>query len=228
MRKIVTLLSTVLAIFAVDSVVKNIESIDKRGVFIECDSLKVNQSGFVVRKIDNFDIIIKDAVITEKVDNRCKLSLSDSIFIAQRALPSIKEEAEVSDRVIFNSFYDKAMIVAPNLESFNKVKRKYADLEFTHPDIFATYLKANRQMMPNREDFKNFCKHLSIGLIILVNNQKEYILDSQSLGVLDSDILEYQSEAVTPFYSRAGEFKGSFFSFSDKENYLTYYEKLID
>ena len=221
----------IISIFLLINVYANefeIKSINADSAVIECDNLSIGQSGVVIRNLGDFNSIIKNATLAKIEDSKCIVNFSEFNGLVQNALPSLKENPKVGDKIIFNSFYNKGLVIAPNAKTYSKVIKKYSDKSWIHPDIFATYLESKKNPSPTKENFIKFCNAYSIGLIYLITD-REYIVDCNSFKVIDTKDIEIETkDEVKPFYSRLGELEASFFSFNNEiKDYKEYYKNLL-
>ena len=221
----------IISIFLLINVYANefeIKSINANSAVIECDDLKIGQSGVVVRNLGDFNSIITNATLTKIEDSECVVNFSEFNGLVQNALPSLKENPKVGDKIIFNSFYNKGLVIAPNAKTYSKVIKQYSNKSWIHPDIFATYLNSERNPSPTKENFTKFCNAYSIGLVYFILDE-EYIVDCNSFKVIDTKAIELEDKnEIKPFYSRLGELKANFFSFKDEvKNYKEYYKDLL-
>ena len=206
-----------------------IKSINANSGVIECDNLKIGQSGVVVRNLGDFNSIIKNATLIKIEDTKCIVNFSEFNSLTQIALPSLKENPKVGDKIIFNSLYNKGLVIAPNAKTYSKIINKYSDKSWIHPDIFATYLESENNPAPTKESFNKFCNAYSIGLVYFILD-REYIVDCNSFKVIDIKNIELEDNEneIKPFYSRLGELTANFFSFKDEiKNYKEYYKNLL-
>jgi hypothetical protein len=222
MRKIVTLLLSLLFVYADNF---EISDVSDDIVTFECSGIDKFQSGYIIREISEYKVIIKSARVID--ENGCKAKVIDSEILKQSALPSIDESVKVGDIISFNNFSDRALIVAPNLKIYESIKSLKSDKNFIHPDIFATYMKSEDKIIPKLKDFQFFCETLSIGVIYLSLADELFTVDCLSFGVLKRENLgSIPSEIIEPFYSRV-ELKGSMFNFESKIDYTSYYRELL-
>lgn len=224
MKKVLIFLFVVLNIYASEF---EINAIDKKSGAIECENLRVGESGLVIRELGDFRTIIANATITKVEESKCSVEFSEFVGLVQEALPRVKEKPAIGDKIIFKTINKRALAIAPNLKSYEEITNK-SDISFIHPDIFATYLESESNPSPTKESFAKFCNAYSIGLIYFAID-REYIVDCFSFKVLETNELEIKKEdEIKPFYSRAGELKASIFSFKDEiKDYMSYYKKLL-
>lgn len=224
MRKIVTLFLTTVFLLASEF---SISSIDDNIVTFDCNGVQKYQSGNIFREINGYKVIIKSAIIID--DKSCKAKVSDSSALKQDALPQIVESVKIGDKISFDTFSKKALLIAPNSKSYDREISESYNLEFVNSDIFATFMKSKDKLAPESEDFKEFCESLSIGTLIILAQERHYTLDCLSFKILQQkNIDNYDSkESITPFYNRIGHLKGSILNFESKIEYDKYYTKLL-
>ncbi len=229
MKKLIIFIFLLINVYANEFEIK---SINTNSAVIECDNLSIGQSGVVVRNLGEFNSIIKNATLTKIEANECIVNLSEFNSLTQIALPSLKESPKVGDKVIFNSFYNKGLVISPNAKTYYKVVDKYIGKTWIHSDIFATYLEGIKNPSPTKENFNEFCNAYSIGLVYFILD-KEYIVDCNSFKVIDTKEINIENsknskDEIKPFYSRLGELEASFFSFKNEmKDYKEYYKNLL-
>lgn len=213
-------------IFAV--VIKSpIISVDKeqKSATIKINKIDIGMSGFISHNIKGgHSSILKNVTVIsyDKSTKIAKLELSEFIDLKNNALPNGKWKVEVGDIAVLAFGYTRGLLIAPNEEIYYRIT-KSANLQWVHPDIFATILSFNGHPTPLREDFTKTASGLSIGLVYIFLNKKIFTLDAKSfkiLSIMDANLL--QDESNTPFYTRVPEINANWFG--DGSSELEYYE----
>lgn len=198
---------------------------DQTSVTIKVDKIDIGMSGFVSHKIEgSHSSILNNATVVsyDKETKIATLELSKFIDLKNNALPNGKWKIEVGDTAVLAFGYTRALLIAPSEEIYYRVT-KSSNIQWVHPDLFATILSFNGHPTPLREDFTKTASGLSIGLIYIFLNKKLFTLDSKSfkiLSMIDADLL--QDESNLPFYTRVPEIDANWFG--DGSDELEYYE----
>ena len=152
-------------------------------------------------------------------------SIQEYTTMQHENIPSIKTAVTVGDKVIFGNFYNNALLIAPNQNSYNQITKSFHK-NWIHPDAFALAFMQNGESSLSLENLKAFSKLNQIGLILLVDKNKVLILDPMSkkfLGALNMQI--NQSNPISPFYARFNQMDVSTFGLSEK-SYTPYFESI--
>lgn len=236
MKKLIVLVMLVSGLFA--NVVKSpILSVDEKSsvATIKIDKIDVGMSGFVVHKLDaTHSSIIKNAVVQsyDKKNKIASLKLYDFDMFNTDALPKGKWHVKKDDMVILAFGYKRAFLVAPNEEIYHRVTNSAKNIEWTHPDMFATILSINGHPTPLKSDFKELSQTASVGIVFFYLNYKLYTLDAKSFALLNiSDAMIEQEEVQLPFYTRVKEIDSNWWGegssrMSDYEPH--YYELMVE
>ncbi|WP_373069688.1 plasminogen-binding N-terminal domain-containing protein [Sulfurimonas sp.] len=234
MKYIFTLMFLLSSIYG--SVLKStIASVDHENdtATMKVEKIDVGMSGFVVHKLDkDHSSIVKSAVVESFKDSVAVLKLSDFEDLSNTALPSGKWIIKEGDTVIMAFGYKRALLIAPTSEIYNKITKSASDIQWLHPDIFATILSINGHPTPLKEDFDHMTSSSYIGLIFIYLDSKLYTLDAKSFKILHtSDVSLEQKKDMLPFYSRVEEIDANWFGegSDELEDYEPhYYELLIE
>lgn len=196
--------------------------------------LKVGESGIIVTKLTDYaGIIAQVEVIKCCQDNKAIAQIKPFEALKQIYLPNPNIKPKVGDSVIFRSFNNKAFLVSPDINFYEKIKEEYKDFNFLSSDLLLGYLFSYGEFDPSKLFFKKACNAYSAGLLFVVNKDALDILDCQSFKILDSKKLDTSGveEPHIPFYSRVDEIKsGTLFSFLQSKKakyYFAYYTNLL-
>lgn len=211
-----------------------INKIEKGMIIIDAnDDLKVGSSGIVMHAFDDtHKTIIAQATVKSISDGVAKLSYKKYTALKQSALPEYDIKPVSGDTVILNYLYERAMAITPNAEALAAVTRNYNNIEWIHPDIFASYLAIEYSPLPSKSDFQQECKENSFNLLLFAIDERGYFVDCNSFKVLHTTDLNYEKpeKPMVPFYSRIKEVKGRMFGLMGGEgikDYASYYRGLI-
>jgi len=233
MKYIFLMLILVLELFGavVKSPVVNINE-DETQVTIKIDKIDVGMSGFVVHKIDDTHTIILKNAVVKSYDKETKIAtvkLSEFNALSNSALPSGKWHIEVGDIVVLAFGYTRGLLIAPNEEIYYRVTR-HSQVQWVHPDIFATILSFNGHPTPLREDFTKMSISSSVGLIYIFLDNIIYTLDAKSFKILTTTKAEFAQDKVKlPFYTRVPKIDANWWGegSNELEDYEPYYYELI-
>jgi hypothetical protein len=191
---------------------------------IKIQKIDVGISGFLIKKITpKHTVIIKNIVVSDfdTKTNIATLCLSDYVNLQNDALPQIKQIANVGDTALLAFGYSRGLLIAPSENIYYKIK-KNIQIQWLHPDIFATTLSVNGHPTPLQEDFKEFATTTATGLFFIYIDKKLYTLDAQSFKILNiSDAPFIQKDKKLPFYTRIKEIDANWFG-EGKEKLVEY------
>jgi len=232
--KTITLLLVLLLNLSAGIIKAPILSIDEENqtAVIEVKKIDLGMSGFVVHNIaPKHSSILKDAVVTsfDAASSRATIKLSDFEGLRNNALPSGKWKLQVGDVAIFAFAYSRALLIAPSEEIYHQIS-KSVNIQWVHPDIFATVLSFRGHPTPLKEDFKAMSIAGSVGLLFIYLDQKVYMLDIQSFKILSiSQAPLVQDSVKLPFYSRVEKIEANWFGEGNDElqEYEPHYYELL-
>ena len=236
MRYILLFFLLVVQMFA-SSIQSSVMSVDEASSIAttKVKSVDAGVSGFIVHKIaEGHEIILKRVVVTsfDATTQIATLAMSDYDGLKNEALPSAKWNVVVGDKVILAFGYTRAILIAPNEEIYHQIT-KSVNVQWIHPDVFATILSYNSHPTPIKSDFDDMSEILSIGLIYFYIDGKLYTVDAKSFKILN--VVEASYNATTqnvPFFTRVGEIETSWWEFgagtNKMDDYTSYYQTLLE
>jgi hypothetical protein len=204
-----------------------IVEVDKNYAQIEPTDAKIGSSGIVVHNFDKtHSSIVARAILTKK--DQIKLEVFDALSQPNLPRPNIKPAK--GDKVILEYLYDRGLIIAPNLKTYQYIEQRLTDTRWLHPDLFAVELSKIHHKAPTKEDFKNFCNKYSIAKIVIALKDKGVVADCYSFKPISTFEITKGDKSMFPFYMRLKEIRGGIFSFFNKEkyDYYIYYKKLLE
>ena len=205
---------------------------DEQTATIKIDKIDVGMSGFIVHDITaERTSILKNVVVTsyDKNTQIATLQMSDYTGLRNNALPTGNWSVKVGDRAVFAFGYSRALLVAPSEEVYHQVT-KSINVQWIHPDIFATILSFRGHPTPLKEDFEAMSDASSVGLVFIYLDKKLFMLDIKSFKILTiNDAPLVQDSVKLPFFTRVEEIDAAWWGEgSDKlESYAPHYYKLI-
>lgn len=211
------------------------EKDSKHYAYVPAFDLKVGESGEVVRWLDkdNATIVAKVAVVAIK-DGFAKIAFEPFVGLEQKAFPTPILYPKKNDEVIFRSFNDRAFLIAPSQEIYEKIKDSYPEINWLHPDLVAAYLMDVGHTAPVKGDFRKICTQYATGVVYVVNLNEGQALDCQTFSLLKSDYISGRAaieDRMLPFFSRIGNTNAEWFSYliNDErtQDYYVYFDALL-
>ncbi len=207
----------------------SIESVHGTEAILNTETAPIGSSAIVVHRFDEeHSTIVAGAEVVGK--NRIKFKVFGAL--EQEALPSPKILPQKGDLVILNYLYDRGVIIAPDLKSYNYALSNHPEIEWMHPDLFAAQLAAYQNPAPTIEDFQKFCNDYSVGVVYFVLKNRGVLTDCQTLKPIHIESISPKAQKTKlPFYSRIKKIESSWFDFFGKskiEDYYNYYTKLLE
>jgi len=220
----------------VASVIKTpVLSVDNENelVTIKIKKIDIGVSGFIVHKLaKDTSIILKDVFVVnfDKNTEVATLKMNDFDQLRQNSLPSGNWNVEVGDTLVLAFGYTRALLIAPNEEIYYRVTKATDQVQWLHPDLFATILSFNGHPTPLKEDFRKMSNEISVGLIFFYLNKKLFTVDAKSMNIINiSDAPLVQDSVKLPFYSRVEEIDAAWWGEGSGEldEYEPYYYELL-
>jgi hypothetical protein len=200
---------------------------------IQASALKVGMSGFIVRHFDDkhSSVIanVRVSALNTQTD-RAQIEISPYDGLRQNSLPSGSWKAQVNDQVIIAYDYERALFIAPNDDAYATLTKSIPNVEWVHPDTFATYLSHEGHPTPLVEDFHQFCTSSSVGLLYIQAQTTLFTLDCKNFELLETaTITNEKKESMTPFYTRVPTIRANWFGAGSSrlKNYEPYYLETI-
>ncbi|WP_373004678.1 plasminogen-binding N-terminal domain-containing protein [Sulfurimonas sp.] len=230
------ILVLVLALQLSAGVVKSpLISVDEKSniATIKIDKIDVGMSGFISHKIaEDHTVILKNILVTD-FDAKSKtatLKMSTYDALRNNALPSGRWTVAIGDEAILAFGYTRGTLISPNEEIYHRITRSVKDLQWVHPDIFATILSFNGHPTPLREDFTKLSISTSVGLVFIYLEEKLFTIDAKSFKILTiTDAQLKQDSTQLPFYTRIEKIEAAWWGegSNELESYEPYYYELL-
>lgn len=205
-------------------------------VTVKVNKVDVGVSGFVVHRLGKYNSsILKDLTVVsyDASTQMATLKMGEFDQLVQNSLPTGQWKVEVGDIAILAFGYSRALLIAPNEEVYYRITKATKQLQWIHPDIFATTLSFNGHPTPLKEDFNKMSIVTSAGLVFFYLNQKLFTVDAKSLKILNvSNAALTQDSLQLPFFSRVETIESSWYDWFDEganelESYEDYYYELL-
>ena len=200
----------------------------------DSQSFSVGSSGIVMHEFDKtHKTIVARVEVVAKKQELAILKYKKFRGLEQSALPAYNITPKVGDAVILNYLYKRATAIVPDAQTLQYVSTKFSEIEWIHPDIFASKLSVDYTPRPTKEDFTNECSHNSYALLFFGIQNKGYFVDCNSFKILaQTDLPQSSSKKnpMVPFYSRLEAIKGRMFGLMGGDeitNYDNYYKKML-
>lgn len=203
--------------------------------YVPAFDLKVGESGEIIRWFDKeHSGIVAMAAVVEVKDNRAKIAFEPFVGLEQSAFPTPLLKPQKNDEVVFRSFNDRAFLIAPTQDIYEKVRNAYPDVTWLHPDLFAAYLMDIGHTAPVKGDFRKICAQYATGVVYIVNLNEGQALDCQTFSLIKKDYITGRApieERMLPFFSRIGSTNQEWFFYliNDKrtQDYYIYFDALL-
>lgn len=202
-------------------------------VTIKVNNIDLGVSGFAIQRLSKHNSsILKNLTVVSYDKNTRIATLKMNSFdqLVQNSLPTGKWKVKIGDVAILAFGYSRALLIAPNEEVYYRITQATKQLQWIHPDIFATILSFNGHPTPLKEDFNKMSIATSAGLIFFYLNQQLFTVDAKSMKVLNiSKAVLKQDSLQLPFFTRVENINSNWFGAgsSDLEEYETYYFGLL-
>ncbi len=192
-------------------------------------SVKKGASGIVIRHFDDTHYaIIAKAIVTDLKGDKATLRFEKFDLLEQEALPDYNIAPRKGDTVILNYLYNRALAITPDKASYEEITKRYPDIDWVHPDLFAIRLSTEFNAKPTVEDFQRTCKENDFELLFFAIDNRGYFTDCNSFQILQQSPIRTSKKATLPFYSRLGTVKGRLGSLiGGVSNYDAYYKKIL-
>lgn len=193
----------------------------------------IGASGVVIHNFDKaHSSIVARAIVIAKDSETLKIRFERFDDLVQKALPVPAILPKTGDKVILNHLYDRAIAIAPNYQTYKEITGKHKEIQWVHPDIFASQLFIENIPDPGREEFGKICKKNEASLIYFAIGSNGYFTDCNSFEVVATESISTSIKKVKlPFYTRIKKIESPLFGVlgkSEIENYNNYYNKLIN
>jgi len=199
---------------------------------IKIEKIDVGMSGFIVHEIAPGHTSILKNVVVESYDESSQiatLKMNDYTGLRNNALPTGKWSVVVGDTAVFAFGYSRALLITPSEEVYHRIK-KSINIQWIHPDLFATVLSFRGHPTPLKEDFEAMSDASSAGLVFIYLNQKLFMLDIKSFKILAiHDAPLVQDNIKLPFYTRVEEIDANWWGegSDELESYEPHYYELL-
>lgn len=226
MKIIFLLLITLNSIFAI-----KIFDVTDTTAKINITNLNEGHTGVIIKEIDGNTLITKIAQVIKSDEKSSTIEFLDDNILPQDAIPTTKLVPQNGDKFILNHLYKTSLLIVPNLQAKNSVKKLYPNQNFLSEDFFAAHLKILKQPIPEKETISNFAQSQQIGTIFFVIKNKLYIVDSITFKTIDTISLNYNDDSIqVPFLTKIENIDQGLLDFGDDEieDYNTYYLKLLE
>ena len=205
---------------------------NKNTATIKVAKIDIGMSGFIVHALTpQHSSILKNVVVQSfnEVEGIATLKMSNYTGLVNNALPTGRWKVVEGDEVVLAFGYSRALLITPSEEIYYRISRS-VQIQWLHPDLFATILSFNGHPAPLKEDFVKMSDATSVGLVFIYLKKKVFTVDAKSFKILsisDADLV--QDDVKLPFYSRVDEIDAAWFGEGSDplESYEPHYYKLL-
>ena len=203
-----------------NSIKTTISNISSNGEIQLSSTVPKGMSGVIIHKYGNGLSAITHASLS--IGNG-KANYSKYSAILHENIPTIQTDVTVGDEIIFGSFYNNVLLIAPNQTAYQQITKRF-NRTWIHPDAYALEFMKKGETTLTKESLSNFAKKNQIGLVLIVTSNELLVLDAISQQYIGRTGLRTNpNSAVSPFYARFKQIDVSAFGFSEK-TYLPYFE----
>ena len=176
---------------------------------VSVNQIAVGVHGFVIRHFTrDHSTIVADVHVSAFDPSRkiATLALSEYDGLKQNSLPNGDWKVQVGDEVILAFAYSRALLIAPDENTYHIISKNIRGVEWIHPDSFATYLSYHAHPTPFKEDISGYCRLAEIGLLYTYINGALFTQDCQTLALIQVTPVQIEQKEITlPFFSRVEE-----------------------
>ena len=204
------------------SIQTTITNIDATGRVQLATSVPKGMSGVVIHNYSNGLF-----AITHKIISLGNGSATSEPYTATRHenIPTVKTNIQLKDKVILGGFYNNALVIAPNIETYDAITHQFHKT-WIHPDAYAVEFMKEGQSAISLESLRRFATINQVGLILIATREGLRILDPISQTFLGQLPLTIKgSKTLNPFFTRFQQQDASLFSFGNRE-YSDYYQAI--
>jgi len=199
-----------------------VSTITSNGQIQLSSSVPQGMSGIVIHNYGNGLSAITHASISQ---GEGKAEVTSYEAIPHDNIPNIQTAVTKGDKVVFGSFYENAMVIAPNRDIYRKITTSYKKT-WIHPDAYALYFMKEEETKLTLESLKKFAQLNQVGLVLIVSLKNILILDPISKIFLGTIPMQVNPKNVmVPFYARFKQTDISTFGFS-KKSYTPYFQSV--
>jgi len=205
---------------------------DKEEATIAINHIDVGVSGFVVHHITpQHSAILRNATVIafDKAKKVATIKMSKFNALRNNSLPYGKWQPKVGDTVELAFGYSRALLIAPNETIYHKIS-KSVNIQWIHPDLFATVLSFVGHPTPLQSDFASFANATSVGLLFLYLDKKIYTVDIKSFKILAITDADFKvTKKQKPFYTRVNKIDAAWWGegSSEMQAYAPHYYDLL-
>lgn len=180
-----------------------ITMIDSETAKIAKGGLKIGQSGIIINKNEQEDIILGLASVVKSGKKESIIKIQDKNIFEQDAIPDTNLEPSNGDIFVLNHLYSSSLLLVPNNEAKQIIKDVYKNHFFIGEDFFAADMKLKEKKFPTKDLIVEFCRLNQIGSVFLVAGDTLFILDGMNFEILAmQDINLNDKKKQIPFFSK--------------------------
>ncbi len=205
--------------FFPSTVTTKVKSVKGSDIILASAFPVTGMSGIVIHAYaDNLSAITSRITQT---DTSGKATLLHADIIPHEELPTVKTPVKAGDKVIGGYLYDNVLLLAPDADTYAKITKTYHKT-WIHPDTFALYLSVEGEEKPTRQNLQEFAKKYQIGLVYMVRQHDDILLDPISGKIVAQKARSHApATAQFPFYMRFEKLESGWFGSEAKGDYYT-------
>ena len=198
MKFIIAFFVFAISVFALEPSQATVVAVDEDTITLD-RSYEPGVSGIVYHSYDADNSAI---VATVAAQGGTEVSIVQSQYVKNDALPSIATKVRRGDTVIMGYLYNRSLLITPNEQTFEQVMHLYPSMDFINPDLLAFQLMQEGQELPDKSSIQKYCAQNAIGLIYLVAADMGYFIDANSFEVLSVEPIDSSGDRMMPFFMR--------------------------
>lgn len=199
-----------------------VTNVNDNGEIQVATSVPKGMSGIVVHDYGNGLSAITHSVVSQGGSATKVLPYT---AIHHENIPTIQTAVKVNDKVILGNFYNNALLIAPNAQTYANITKNLKKT-WIHPDAYALEFMREKQSGLTLESLEKFSKANQVGLVLIATKEGLLILDPISKMFLGKQALTLNADkAMTPFFARFDQMDVSVFGFSEI-NHTEYYQAI--
>lgn len=201
--------------------------------------LKVGEVGIVQRNLSDYKAIVASVEIIRVDQNKAYAKVLPFKDLSQKYLPKINLKPQKGDKIFFRSFNNKALLISPNIQSYDLVKKEFNYVDFVSPDLLLGYLNLKGKFDPSPKLISDTCMEYSIGLVFIIGSKNMGVYQCSNFTQLYKIPLENipgdfkKDNFSSPFYSRVelsggGSLTYLFSSKKSRKDYFAFYDSILN
>ncbi|WP_158657017.1 plasminogen-binding N-terminal domain-containing protein [Helicobacter aurati] len=214
--------------------VENAESNNATFITFPAMSLKVGETGIVMRDLESYQGIAASVEVINVNGATATAKILPFTQLQQPYLPTPRITPQKNDKVIFRSYNNKAFLIAPDEKTYNAIKAQYPFIDFVSSDLLMGFLNSRGKHDPTSKTLPAACNEYAVGLVFIMGSNTLAVLNCQNLKTIHQHNITLPAHITpqSPFYTRidfdgGGSLTYMFASKKSRKDYFGYYDSLI-